>query len=346
MPSKAAYVFGLFGDNCSPHLQASLLAAINTLMHSQPLYPVAAMVGPVCATNKVLREQLGELKPAVTMLEVTELRNIPCGGNKAQGSRLTSTYALSAVWSLTMYDVVMMLDSDLAVIQPLDDHIAVMLRNTSYIEARTPLKCMTVSGTHRMFNSGVWALRPNQTVHKTFVEFMQGNTDGSRFPCGIGIQDAANAFFTRSKLAKERRQNASILGLSVANNFKVDTRSRRCLQGQQLRERDVRVVHWSGTRKPQRIRANDLLKEPVPIRIGLFTYMSAYCRYLHLLNATVASGVEACQQPRWMRFNGLAAQSNLSDWSDWLSFDRGHPVRRCASAGERFAACLGVPGVG
>lgn len=343
--SRAAYVFGLVGDNCTPHLQASLLSAIDTLVNARPLFPIVSMLGPVCAAKGSLRVHLQHLM--VRAVEVAELRDIPCRGSKTQGARLAPTYTMSAVWSLTMFDVVLLLDSDLAVVRPMDDVLEFMLRNPSYIEARTPLKCRTPISTSlgddALFNSGVWALRPSRTVHATFVDWMQGNRDGSRFPCGIGIQDAANAFFVRTKVGKQRSRESRILGLSVANNLKVDTRTRRCLKTQNISDSQVRVVHWSGPRKPQRIRANDLDREPRSVRIGLLTYASAYCRFLQQLNASIANGTEACQKSRWKRFAHVAAQSNLSMWASKLSLDVMHPIHRCANAGARFAACLRVP---
>ena len=341
--ARAAYVFGLFGNQCSPHLQASLLSGVETLVNARPLYPIVSMVGPVCATKRFLRDELRRM--AITVVEIEELRDIPCRGSKVQGARLASTYTMSGVWSLTMYEVVMLLDSDLAVIRPLDDVISFMLSHQNYIEARTPLKCRTSLSTYQgdgQFNSGVWGLRPNRTIHSTFVDWLQGNKDGSRFPCGIGIQDAANNFFSRSKLGKQRRREGKILGLSVAYNLKVDTRSRRCMGVHNISERGVHVVHWSGPRKPQRIRANDLMREPVAVKIALLSYMSAYCRFLHLLNSSVATTTEACQEPRWTRFDNVALQSNLTWWVNALDLGPSHLLRRCASSAH-LAACMGVP---
>ncbi len=81
--------------------------------------------------------------------------------------------------------------------------------------------------------------------------------------------------------------------------------------------------------------------------MGLFTYIGRYCQLLAvLLNPSSEKLGEACQKPRWRRFDWLATQTfdneTLASWGRTLALGPSHPITRCASS-DHLGACLGVP---
>ena len=382
---NGAYAFGLFGGGCSPHLQSALLAAIHALVHVEPVFPIVTMLGESCAGHKWLYAQLASAQ--VLPVHVSEVKEIPCGNRSksSQGGRLVPTYTMGAIWNLTQYDVVLYLDSDLAVVRPLDHVIRALLREREANEYRTPVACRTAESTRSIgapFNTGVWAVRPNATIYTNFVSWMRSNTDGRHFGCGahtravartqsypacvslttcatsrhppgIGFQDAATNYFSQpiGKRKSELRARSDTRSLHVGYNLKVDARPASCLRKQNVSTHEIYVVHWSGRRKPQRIRSNDLARTPGAVRVGLFTYLSQYCRILSLLrNSTSTNLTDACQRPRWLRFHEYRHQSSkeegrnttLAMWVRELGLSPRHPVRMCSTAAS-LGACLGVP---
>ena len=355
---NGAYAFGLFGGGCSPHLQSALLAAIHALLHVGPTFPIVTMLGESCAGpgHAWLYTQLASVH--VLPVRVSEIKEIPCGNRSksSQGGRLVPTYTMGAIWNLTQYEVVLYLDSDLAVVRSLDHVIRALLREREYTEYRTPVACRTAESTLTIgapFNTGVWAVRPNATTYANFVSWMRSNTDGRHFGCGIGFQDAATNYFSQpvGKKRSDWRARSDTRSLHVGYNLKVDARSAHCLRHQKVSTQEIYVVHWSGRRKPQRIRSHDLAHEPGAVRVGLFTYLSRYCRILSLLrNTTSANLTDACQRPRWSRFHEYRHHYNKADdrnttlvtWVREMDLHPQHPLRLCSTAAS-LGSCLGVP---
>lgn len=342
-----AYVFGLFGTGCtsSAHLQAALLAAVHTLAQAGPSFPIVSMLGDGCASNIWLRKQLQSLQSRI--VDVEEIHDIPCRGPRAQQGRLQPTYTMSAIWSLTAFDVVFYLDSDLAVIQPLDHVIREIWSNGELQEARTPMACRSATSSLRgPFNTGVWAVRPNRSVFDEFVTYMRGNTDGKRFGCGIGFQEAAVAYFSRPELLRNPTWRKSVVALHVGYNLKPDQFSSKCLKKANLTEAETYVVHWSGKRKPQRTNSKDFWFEAWPVKLGLLTYQSKYCHTLAQLDPGAHACTAACGLSRWTGFKSMIDspknKHGPSDWARWLKLGRDHPMRVCAAA-SNLGACLGVP---
>ena len=59
-------------------------------------------------------------------------------------------------------DVLLYLDSDVAVVRPLDAVLETMLRDPRYKEVRTGQGCLPTHASMRFVNTGVWGVRPNR----------------------------------------------------------------------------------------------------------------------------------------------------------------------------------------
>ena len=116
-----------------------------------------------------------------------------------------------------------------------------MLADASLREARSPQGCLGArDATHRYFNTGVWAVRPNATEHASLMRFLRSG----RSRCYDGDQSAALGYFAG-------RRNWPVLPLHAGYNAKVNIGLRKCLVDKiGLKPADLHVVHWTGPNKP------------------------------------------------------------------------------------------------
>ena len=256
---NAAYVFGLAGS-CADRHRLSLLTGIHLLLETGPTFPVVVMlIGVAAQLDTWLIVQLHSL--GVVTLNVTEVRDIKCSNPNDRTAYFAPTYSLLAAWSLAQFDVLLYLDSDLAVIQNLDHVLWRMLRAPHLRELRTPVGCEARGAAHRMwFNTGVWAFRPDALLFAQLQDFLRSGA----YKCGVGFQEAAYTFFSQG--SKEASAHATprhaVEALHVGYNLKADCGVEKCMRQRSLRLPDAFVVHWSGLRKPEKLpRASDSLEQ-------------------------------------------------------------------------------------
>ena len=271
---KAAYVYGLVGSACADRHRLSLLTGISVLLATEPVFPVVVMlVGPAAQQDGWLVTQLHAL--GVKTLNVTAVTGAQCAKPNARSAYFLPTYSLFAAWSLTAFDAVLYLDSDLTVAKNLDHVLRRMLSEPQLREIRTPIGCVGIehergrvgiSAPHLMnMNVGVWALRPNLRTFQELVRFVRSGD----FECGVGFQQAAYVFFSLGTTGVSGRRSphatpkGAVEALHVGYNLKADLGVSSCLKKRQLSNpADVYVVHWSGTRKPETLSTADNAELP------------------------------------------------------------------------------------
>lgn len=258
---RAAYVFGLVGS-CNDRHKLSLLAGVTLLLETRPRFPIVIMLTTGYQRDVWLHSQLGKL--GVLVAHVGELPGGKCTNPSKRTAYFVPTYAFARVWSLTQFEALLYLDSDLAVAQRLDHLLRHMLHQPTLRELRTPTGCAAPADPHTMgMNVGVWGVRPNATTFRHLRRFVRSGY----YDCGIGFQDAAISFFSAARWSAaywpHATPNGSAQALHVGYNLKADVGATGCLRKQGLRDpRDVYVVHWSGTRKPENLTTDDPVEQP------------------------------------------------------------------------------------
>ena len=312
LPSDAAYVFALVDWTCSPQHRTQLFASISTLQRTAPLFDIVALLGSACWSDERLRGAL--VKRNVVPVRAAEvLEHVPCKGpHLAPGSRVSAnqstsgyfdqTYGILSAWNLTQYEVVWYLDSDIAVLRSLDSVMHAMLRNEAIGEARTPQGCLAADDSMRKFNGGVWAMRPSARIFGWLVEWLLAG----KSTCGVGVQTVgegennlspaktalhphlSHSFWTHSSTlhpalgaeffnrAHIRTHAGGLMLLHTGFNMKADLGVNDCAVRHQLRGDDIKLIHWSGTRKPQGLVTTRL--EAHEARAHRL-YMDEYCQW-------------------------------------------------------------------
>jgi hypothetical protein len=233
---SAAYALAAVGSGTvDASLVLSHLTAIELLMRTKPAHDVISLQTPEYMRHQFLQSQLvrhGALGHAVAMQPRPNCRQAR-SVKSLWFERLVPTFSLViGLWNLTRYTKVLYLDSDLAVLQTLDDAVERFLR-AAVTEMRTPIGC-DPGATHSAYNTGVWGVTPSSQYAAGLSDFVQAG----QFECGVGFQWVASVY----------GRNNSFVRLSLSYNMKADSKLSACMQHHRLSA--VHVVHWSGACKP------------------------------------------------------------------------------------------------
>lgn len=305
-----AYGFALV--NGCDHYQQSLLAAATTLMHTQPRHPVLALLTQKCWEHAggAMREQLrgAGLRPVL----IETISDMKCMGKAARGGYFTSQYSTLAIFNLTEFRAILMLDTDISVVRNIDHVLDEMLRRPRLAQIRTPQSCRSLDipvhayGTRQpgggmcqtrdgcrsrdlsaaeKWNGGVWGVSPRADVYREIRAFLRSG----KYGCSVGLQNAATAFFGTEASQKHpgyfTRRGEEVMNLHVGYNLKPDGKGiGNCMKKHGLNRSSVHILHWSGTRKPWALTPNN---HPLETR-ALWLYMNAYCRWSSVLNLTAS----------------------------------------------------------
>ena len=271
--SRAAYAFALFGTPRAEQLSASearaaksLLTSVAMLQRTSPRFPVVLLASPEWQAVAALMRRLEQL--CVTPIHPPSIGQPRCTGKKLRWETLSLTYGKLGIWGLEQYASVLILDLDVAVVRNLDHVLLYMLRNPEVTELRSPAGCQAQPrwpaasspsrgscleenrGLGACFNTGVWAVRPNNEAYGSLVRFLAGGS----YPCGNGDQAAAHWFaWDRAceRWAGADCVNATWRGLPHTYNLKYVCLGGRHWSGAlpETADSDVHVVHWSGADK-------------------------------------------------------------------------------------------------
>ncbi|KAL1499129.1 hypothetical protein AB1Y20_013640 [Prymnesium parvum] len=285
--ARAAYVFSATGA-CLLQLPP-LLAALSSLHATRPAFPSLVMLAPDCWAP--LRAALSAAR-ALPLL-VPRLSASSCAGAFSRPAHFNTTFTILRVFALAPLEAALLLDSDLSVRRPLDHLLRLMLDNPRLFQLRTPQQCRMLRGAddfspsrrryaEEMWNTGVWAVRPDARVHAQLAAFLAAGN----FSCGVGVQSAATAMFNSAGYSPPPLRLAAgrapvVLHLHAGYNLKADVGGARCLAWRGLAPSDVHVVHWSGTRKPWLLRhAAQIGRMDAVERPAALAYMRDYCAAL------------------------------------------------------------------
>ena len=162
------------------------------------------------------------------------------------------------MWSLTEFAAVLFLDSDLAVLRPMDSVLTTMLSYPAIGHAFAQDGCFPVNRSiHAPYvrrNVGVWGVRPSAAVYRSLRNLMRA----SRLPCdATPVQSVAKTFFNFNQRQRARFAPFETLQLHQGHNMQTNVHRRSgansvqgCLRKLSLKPSDLRVVHWSGGAKP------------------------------------------------------------------------------------------------
>ena len=277
---RAGYAVAIFGS-CSAVQLARLLTTVTHLRATGTQFPIVAMVARSCATDSTLRAELASESLDVAVVEPIERAR--CSGKKKPKADRRAQYYEQLftklhLWSLTQYDALLYLDSDVAVVRPIDSVLRTMLREPRYKEVRTGQGCLPTHASMRYVNTGVWGIRPSHEVHTKLLDFVASG----RSSCVDGDQSAIEEF-------SKYRQRSEVLQLHTGYNMKGGrTFAMRtitdCLRRQSLNESDVHVVHWAGGIKPEQL-ITEKMADPIE-RLAHESYMREYRQRLRGLSAT------------------------------------------------------------
>jgi len=266
---RAAYAFGILGS-CSLQLQAQAHTSISLLQRTRPSYPVLALLSTNCSAAAPLHAELRRM--GVHVLEVPselssiarrrcEARSKPLDARldrRSSGYSYATIYDKLAIWNLTQYSAVMFLDSDLAVLRPLDHVLDQMLENPAIGHAFAQDGCFAInasrSAPYMRRNLGVWAVRPSAAIYRALRNLMLA----SHLPCDTTpVQSVARTFFEFNERQRARFAPFETLKLHQGHNMQANTNIRagatsvvECLRKLGLTDSDLHVVHWSGSLKP------------------------------------------------------------------------------------------------
>ena len=195
--SRAAYAFALFGTPRAEQLSASearaaksLLTSVAMLQRTSPRFPVVLLASPEWQAVAALMRRLEQL--CVTPIHPPSIGQPRCTGKKLRWETLSLTYGKLGIWGLEQYASVLILDLDVAVVRNLDHVLLYMLRNPEVTELRSPAGCQAQPrwpaasspsrgscleenrGLGACFNTGVWAVRPNNEAYGSLVRLKEG----------------------------------------------------------------------------------------------------------------------------------------------------------------------------
>ena len=263
---NGTYVFALLGRHVDAAQRAAVLAAISTLVSTQPVYPISLMLTDAYRSDAPLHSALADLGVS-SEVYVSPISNVSCFGRRrdsAFGAFTDLSFTKFRLWSLTNWEAVLYLDADVAVVRSLDHLLGRLLAEPTLTELRTPSGCARSPPTHTAgasaaggpsagpklptaerhfnFNTGVWGVRPDARAFESLLGAIQGRGVGHpRFSCITGDQSAANTLF---------RSSRTFAGLHGGYNLKADKGVESCMRRLHLEPSDVHVVHWSGPIKP------------------------------------------------------------------------------------------------
>lgn len=234
---RGAYVFTLYGE-AARSLFEVLAAAVLTLRETSPVHPVVAMVTPEwdAPAWRRLFNELG------VRLVVRPYLLANCRGRWKQ-PRFRYAYSKLHVLSLTEYDVVVLLDFDLAVIENVDRGFGLLAAAPSDVLAMAvpsgnAVRCDATASARRQhfaYNTGVVFLRPNRDVFDlVLLELGRGG-----FECNVGDQSFWNGAVLGSVSLGSRTRC-----LPVTYNCRGEPAQCFSVAG------NIRVRHWSGESKP------------------------------------------------------------------------------------------------
>ena len=318
---QAAFVFAILGRHCSLQQQAQGITSISLLQQTNPRYPVLAMLSASCREVAPLRAELQRMgvTPLATHSDLSDIGRRRCvnldslsAPRMHRGYSYAAIYDKMAVWNLTSYSAVLFLDSDLAVLRPLDLVLDQMLRDPTIGHAYAQDGCFPINHSrnapYQRRNLGVWGVRPNAVLYRSLRNLMLA----SRLPCDLTpVQSVARTFFHFNARQRARFAPFETLKLHQGHNMQ-PTRYRRsgatsvheCLRKLELRPSDLHVVHWTGRSKPAL--GHREISDPFE-RSAFVTYRRTYCAAVSRLLPT--------EPARRRRLGDVAAGCKLGDWA-------------------------------
>jgi hypothetical protein len=288
---QAAFVFAILGRHCSLQQQAQGITSISLLQLTRPRYPVLAMLSASCSEVAPLRAELQRMRVTqlATPSDLSDIGRRRCVSlDSVSASRMHSGYSYSAiydkmaVWNLTSYSAVLFLDSDLAVLRPLDLVLDQMLRDPTIGHAYAQDGCFPINHSrnapYQRRNLGVWGVRPSAVLYRSLRNYMLA----ARLPCDLTpVQTIARTFFHFNTRQRARFAPFETLKLHQGHNMQPTrhqrsgaTSVRECLHKLALRPSDLHVVHWTGRSKPAL--GHREISDPFE-RSAFVTYRRTYC---------------------------------------------------------------------
>jgi hypothetical protein len=207
---KAAYVFALFGSPTGNELTpsqsraaASLLTSIAILRRHNSAFPSVAMLSADWFANKVLADGLEKLHAKPLLVANGTMGTPKCTGEGVRWETMSLTFNILAIWSLEQFQVVLYLDTDIAVVHSLDHVLLYMLRNPTVTEMRSPAGCAEHAQDpaasqpvkdcvkkYVCYNTGVWAVRPHRHTFNALVPY----PNLGHCPCATGSKRQQSTF--------------------------------------------------------------------------------------------------------------------------------------------------------
>ena len=309
---RAAYAFAVLGS-CALELQAQAIAAMTLLQRQQPRFPLVAMLSASCFAAVRLHAVLSEMdvRPHTVPAELSEAWSVRhrCVGkaditlrlppHKTSSHSYRAMYDKLSVWNLTDYKALLFLDSDLAVLRPLDHVLEEMVARPEVGQAIAQDGCYPISPSSRGLNLGVWGVRPSALLFRSLFNLVKV----ARLPCdNTPVQSVARKFFRFNVRQRKRFAPFEYIYLDQGHNMQVNTHPRSgatsvsdCRRKLNLSEEQLRVIHWTGnTRKP----AYGMRAISDPLEAHAFAeYRAAYCAAVNRLRGVdepLPLGSESC----------------------------------------------------